>query len=83
MIFLIHSSVDVVLEGSFICTVTSEQPRFHLFEHYELDELLFSRRAESTKRVIKSAGYLFGGFCQLRAYRWKTYSTVMTLSITS
>ena len=53
--------MDVVLEGSFIYTVISEQPRFHLFEQYELDEL-FSRRTESAKRVIKSAGDLFGEF---------------------
>ena len=39
-----------------------EQPRFHLLEPHKLEELLFSRKADCTNRVIKSAEDLFRGF---------------------
>ena len=60
--------VDAIAEGSYvpICAVMAELPRFHLFEPSELDELLFSHRAEGTKRVIKSSGDIFQEFLTVK-----------------
>ena len=60
--------VDVIAEGSYVhkCAVMTELSRFHSFQPSELDELLFSRRAEGTKRVIKSSGDLFQEFLTVK-----------------
>ena len=52
----------------------SEQPRFHLLEPHELEELLFSRKAESTNRVIKSAEYLFKEFLSAKGLSMQKFS---------
>ena len=39
-----------------------ELPRFHLLEPHKLEELLFSRKADYTNRVSKSAEDLFREF---------------------
>ena len=40
-------------------TSMSEKPRFELLDPHELEELLFSRRSESTNRAIKAGGDVF------------------------
>ena len=41
-------------------------PRFNLLEPHELDELFSSRRAQGTKKVIKSAEDVFIEFLQVK-----------------
>ena len=52
----------------------SEQPRFHLLEPHELDEFLFSRKADSTNRVIKSAEDVFREFLCAKGLSIQSFS---------
>ena len=78
---IVISSVLVVGAGCWVSYFYNmpEQPRFHLLTPHELEELLFSRRAESSNRIIKSAEDVFREFCFVpKDYLCSILHTVMT-----
>ena len=58
-----------------------ELPRFHLLEPHKLEELLFSRKADYTNRVIKSVEDLFREFLCAKGLSTH-FLTLMIISIT-